>query len=106
MSGMAQVAIHGVTSHSKRTFHLNEQNRLHVLSYSESAHQTSSWSCFKLPVPAPSDLCVSYKFLQKGNYCPIIQDVNLNCNRYFLLTPQADTVLYRQNIFLWLRGLH
>lgn len=31
--------------------------------------------------------------LQRGNYCPIIQDVNLNCNRYFLLTPKW-TVYY------------
>lgn len=33
MSGTAQVAIHGVTSHPQRTFDLKNQNRLNVLQY-------------------------------------------------------------------------
>lgn len=39
MSGTAQVAIHGATSHPKTTFDLNEQNRLHILIHSGKSRQ-------------------------------------------------------------------
>lgn len=64
MSGTAQVVIHGLIP-NELLISMNKTDYMYSSAHSlwkaeaESTHQTSSWSWSKLPVPAPSDLCVN-----------------------------------------------